>query len=93
MSGLNLDALWSKVQTTSGRAKPTDAQRRGWWAELRGATPPAMHVLSLRAGRCRAAGGCIGLSIPLLLLEIRRIQLADYLPALVIAPAAVWTFF
>ncbi len=39
-----------------------------------------------------ATGGFIVLCIPLLLLEIRRIQLADYLPALVIAPAAVWTF-
>ena len=49
--------------------------------------------------RQRATGvtlGCsrrfIVLCITLLLLEIRRIQLADYLPALVIAPAAVWTF-
>ena len=39
-----------------------------------------------------ATGGFIVLCIPLLLLEIRRIQLADYLPALVIAPAAIWTF-
>ena len=39
-----------------------------------------------------ATGGFIVLCIPLLLLEIRRIQLADYLPALLIAPAAVWTF-
>ena len=39
-----------------------------------------------------ATGGFIVLCIPFLLLEIRRIQLADYLPALVIAPAAVWTF-
>ena len=38
-----------------------------------------------------ATGGFIVLCIPLLLL-IRRIQLADYLPALIIAPAAVWIF-
>ena len=39
-----------------------------------------------------AAGGFIVLCIPLLLLNIRRIQLADYLPALLIAPCIVWAF-
>ena len=39
-----------------------------------------------------ASGGFIVLCIPFLLLNIRRIQLADYLPALLIAPSIVWAF-
>ncbi len=39
-----------------------------------------------------ASGGFIVLCIPFLLLNIRRIQLADYLPALLIAPCIVWAF-
>ncbi len=52
----------------------------------------ALPVAGLLIDSMTATGGFIVLCIPLLLLEIRRIQLADYLPALVIAPAAVWTF-
>ena len=52
----------------------------------------AMPEAGLLIDSVTATGGFIVLCIPLLLLEIRRIQLADYLPALVIAPAAVWTF-
>jgi uncharacterized membrane protein YqgA involved in biofilm formation len=52
----------------------------------------AMPEAGLLIDSVTATGGFIVLCITLLLLEIRRIQLADYLPALVIAPAAVWTF-
>ena len=52
----------------------------------------AMPEAGLLIDSVTAPGGFIVLCITLLLLEIRRIQLADYLPALVIAPAAVWTF-
>ena len=52
----------------------------------------ALPEAALLLDSVTATGGFIVLCIPLLLLEIRRIQLADYLPALVIAPAAAWTF-
>ena len=52
----------------------------------------ALPEAALLLDSVTASGGFIVLCIPLLLLEIRRIQLADYLPALIIAPAAVWTF-
>ena len=52
----------------------------------------ALPEAALLLDSVTATGGFIVLCIPLLLLEIRRIQLADYLPALIIAPAAVWTF-
>ena len=40
-----------------------------------------------------ASGGFIVLCIPFLLLNLRRIQLADYLPALIIAPLLVWIIY
>ena len=52
----------------------------------------ALPEAALLLDSMTATGGFIVLCIPFLLLEIRRIQLADYLPALVIAPAAAWTF-
>ena len=52
----------------------------------------ALPAAGLMIDSMTATGGFIVLCIPFLLLEIRRIQLADYLPALVIAPAAAWTF-
>lgn len=40
-----------------------------------------------------ASGGFIILCIPFLLLNIRSIQIANYLPALLIAPCIVWLLF
>jgi len=52
----------------------------------------ALPEAALLLDSITATGGFIVLFIPLLLLEVRRIQLANYLPALIIAPAAIWTF-
>ena len=82
-------AVIGRTARTVGPAGPAAAA-----AVVDGGATAAVTVIvtMVPVAAVTATGGFIVLCIPLLLLEIRRIQLADYLPALVIAPAAVWTF-
>jgi uncharacterized membrane protein YqgA involved in biofilm formation len=44
------------------------------------------HLTAAMIESIRATGGMIVFCIPIIILELRKVQLADYLPALVIAP-------
>ena len=39
-----------------------------------------------------AAGGLLVFSVALVILELKKIELADYLPSLIFAPLLAWVF-
>jgi uncharacterized protein len=52
---------------------------------------PALETHSL-VDAINAPGGLLVFCVALVILELKRIELADYLPSLVIAPLLAWVF-
>ena len=44
------------------------------------------------AGAINATGGMLVFCIALIILELKRIELADYLPSLIFAPLITWVW-
>ncbi len=56
------------------------------WAVTRAPEPEVLHATNV-------TGGLLVVCAVLLVFEVRKVQIGDYLPALVIAPLLAWLFF
>eukprot|EP01043_Picozoa_sp_COSAG02_P050702 COSAG02_NODE_5243_length_4508_cov_334.963484_5_plen_155_part_00 len=56
----SFDKLWKEVGSVAGTL--SDSQLRAFWKQLEGIVGLEKRVESLRAGRCEAHEGCLGIS-------------------------------